>query len=162
MKPILTSEQLQEIKLYIKNHIDIAPLIKDYDIKGRDFSGAIITYLNRPDEDVSGIVLNNVILGVEGKTINFNRTICVNSSWRGLHLKGELIARNAIFTNSSFMDAFLPYVDYRNADFIGCDFCNCTFTIATQRGQGAKFDTKFFKDLAHAWNIEITLKEPNQ
>ena len=159
MKPKLSGAQRLEIKMYIKNKLDISPLIENYCVSSEDFTGAIIKKFDRPDEDISGIVLSNCIMGEEGKVTNLNRVIARNCNWRNSIWKGEVWARRGDFRHTSMTDIFLPYIDYRYADLRNCDFCNAVFQIGTAKGLGAQFSQDFFSDLAKSWNVEITLKK---
>lgn len=158
MKPPLPNEIRDKIKLYIKNGLDISELIENYSIAGEDFTNAIVKRFNRPDEDISGIVLANAIIGEEGKVTNLNRVIARNCNFRRSVWKGEVWARRADARNSAFTDAFVPYIDYRHADLRNCDFCGTVFQIATPKALGAKFSPEFFQDLAKFWGLEIKVK----
>lgn len=162
MKPKLTGAQKEEIQMYIKNQIDISPLIANYSIAGENFSNAIIKTFNRPDEDISGLILANAIIGEDGKITNLNRVIAHHCNFRRSTWKGNIWARRANLQYSAFTDAFVPYLDYRYADCRHCDFCNAVWQIGTEKGLGAQFSEDFFQDLAKYWNVEITLKKaPN-
>jgi uncharacterized protein YjbI with pentapeptide repeats len=148
-----------EINSRIKNGLDISDLIEPYDIKGEDFTNARIKRFRRPDDDISGLIACNVIFGEEGgEKIVLNRAIARNCNFQRAVFKTELLAKGLDARGSNFCKAFLPYVDYRYADLRGCDFCGTVFTITTPKAIGAKFDERFFKELAKFWNVEIRLK----
>ena len=159
MKPPLSSAQRDQIKLYIKNKIDISPLIENYSVAGEDFTNAIIKTFDRPDEDISGIILSNAIIGEDKKITNLNRVTARHCNWRGSTWKGEIWLRKSDLRHTAFTNAFGPYFDYRYADLRHCDFCGAVFQIATPRALGAKFSEDFFQDMAKYWNVEITLKK---
>lgn len=155
MKPKLTSDIRATIALYKKKQIDISSLIKDYDISGEDLSNAIIETIDRPDENISGINFSGARLGKEGTITNWSRANVKNCNFRGTKFLGTFWARHTDFRNSTFNGAHVINVDYRFADFRGCDFCYAAFSVGTDRAIGSKFDDKFFKDMAKQWNIGI-------
>ena len=159
MKPPLSSTQRLEIQMYIKNRIDISPLIDDYSIAGEDFTSAIIKTFNRPDEDISGVILANAIIGEEGKITNMNRTIARNCNFQSSKWLGEVWARRIDARNTTFTNASIPDLDYRYADLRGCDFCGALFKIATPKAMGSRFSEDFFKDMAKFWNVEIKIRQ---
>ena len=159
MKPKLTSQQKQEIQMYIKNQLDISPLIDNYSIAGEDLSNAIIKTFNRPDEDISGVILANAIIGEENKITNMNRTIARNCNFRSSRWLGEVWARRIDARNTTFTNVFMPNMDYRYADLRGCDFCGAVFQIATPKAMGSRFSEDFFKDMAKFWNVEIKIRQ---
>ena len=145
--------------MYIKNKIDISPLIEDYCIMGEDFTGAIIKKFNRPDEDVSGLIIANAVIGEEKSTTNMNRMVARNCNFRNSKWLGEVWARRADFRHTSFRNMFCPYMDYRYADLRFCDFCGAVFQIISTNGIGVKLSSEFFDEISKYWNIEIIQKK---
>lgn len=160
MKPKLSGIQKDEIKMYIKNQLDISPLIENYAIAGEDFSNAIIKTLNRPDENISGVSFANAIIGEENGVVNLNRVIAQNCNFRSSIWKSKVWARNSDFRYSSMKDAFCPYFDYRYSDFRHCDFCGVFIQILSTNGVGVKLSDEFFKEIGQYWNVELSKKEP--
>ena len=159
MKLKLAAQQIEEINMYIKNGADISPLIADYSVKGENLSNAIIKTFDRPDEDISGLILTGATIGEEGKVTNLNRTIAKGCNFRQTTWKGDVWARRADFSGTSFHSAFLPYMDYRNADMRHCDFCGAVYQFATERGLGVKYSDEFFEELGRFWNVIILRRE---
>jgi len=155
MKPKLPATQKEIISLHIKKGADISDLIKNYDIRGEDFSGAIIEHMDRPDEDISGCNFSQATIGKAGGVINWSRTVARNCNFRNTQFPCTIWLRRADLRNSSFSGAFIPYADYRYGDFRGCEFCHTVFSVGTNKALGSKFDFAFFKDMAKQWGIGI-------
>ena len=148
-----------KILKYIKNGMDISDLIKDVDIAGEDFSRAIIKEFYRPGDDISNCNFTNAVIGEAGKTINISRAKAVGCNFKGATFPGLVMARRTDLRNCNFTSTNIPNSDYKFADLRGSDFCNTIFCIGTKRSYGAKFDKKFFKDLAKFWGVDITINE---
>jgi len=161
MKPKLSSAQRDEIRIHIKNGVDISPLINNYSIAGEDFTGAVIKTFNRPDEDISGVVLANTVIGEDGQVNNLNRAIAMNCNFRRSTWKGDTWFRKANLSYTSMRDMFAPYSDLRGTNLCHCDFCGAIIQIITPRGIGAKFSDDFFKEFEKQFNVEIIRKKPN-
>ena len=158
MQKPMTNELRVKIKQYIKNNLDISDLIRDVCIRGEDLSHAIIKDASRPDDDITGCRLFQATIGDENKITNFNRLTAQNCNFQGVNFLGKIWLRYADMKGSNFKGAKMIGLDYKFCDFSGCDFCNAVICIGSDRGTGAKFDEKFFKDLTENWQIEVRLK----
>ena len=154
----MTNILRDKIKSYIKNKIDISPLIKDIDIKGEDLSRAIIKNFNRPDDNISGCNLCQTVIGEEGKITNLNRINARNCNFHRAKFLGTVWIRHADVRNCNFREANLVAFNYKFSDFRGCNFCDVIFCIGSDKGMGAILDEDFFKDLAASWGVEVRLK----
>jgi uncharacterized protein YjbI with pentapeptide repeats len=161
MKPVMPNEVKEKLASYIKNQIDISDLIKDFDIRNLDLSGSRIKEFNRPDDDISGVILANSIIGEDGKITNLSRATMRGINCKGTVFKGELMVRKADCSGSCFYGAYMVNMDYKFCNFEHCDFCGAAFTIATPKGMGAKLSDDFFKNLAKYWDVEI-IKKPTK
>jgi uncharacterized protein YjbI with pentapeptide repeats len=159
MKIPMTNELRTKIQMHIKNGIDISDLVKNIDIRGEDLSRAVIKTFNRPDDDISRCSLHQAIIGEEGKITNLNRITACYCNFHRVKFLGTVWIRNANVRYCNFREADLTAFDYKFSDFTGCDFCDVIFRIGSDKGVGAKFDEKFFKDLAENWGIEVKLKK---
>jgi len=159
MKPKIPNNIKAEVSMCIKNRVDISNLIAPYSISGEDLTNAIIPNFQRVDEDISNVNLTNAIIGIENGETCISRAIARNCCFKNTRFLGKVVAKKTDFTNTSFEGAFIPVCDYRFADLQGCIFCGTAFTIGTHYSLGAKFDDKFFKDLAKMWNLTITVNK---
>ena len=159
MKPKMPNTVKAEVSMRIKNRVDISSLIAPYSIAYEDLSGSIITNFQRTGEDISNLNLTNAIVGTENGETHISRAVVRNCCFKNTRFLGKVVAKKTDFTNTSFEDAFIPICDYRFADLRGCTFCGTAFTIGTHYSLGAKFDDKFFKDLAKMWNLTITVNK---
>lgn len=145
------------IKMHIKNKLDIAELIKGYQLEGEDLSGAVITFLDVADENISRCNFADAVVGTPSTVVNFNRVIAKECCFFRTTFPGKVLARQGDFRNSNFKGTFMPYVDYKYADMRNCNFCDCVFSIGSQKSYGAMFSEDFFKDLAQHWGVNITI-----
>ena len=162
MKTPMTHEVRIKITQYIKNGIDISPLIKDRDIKGEDLSRAIIKVFDRPDDDIAGTDFCQAVIGTEGKITNLNRVIAHNCNFNRAKFIGKIWARHSDWRGSNCKEVNVIDMDYKFADFRNCDMCNAVFCIGSNKGIGAKFDDKFFKDLGENWGVEVRIKREEE
>jgi len=139
----ITNDIRNKIRQYIKNQIDISPLIQNVDIKGEDLSRAIIKTFNRPDEDISNTCFYQAIIGEEGKITNLNRIKALNCNFHRTKFLGTVWVRYAELKNSNFREADLVALDYKFADFRGCDCCDVIIRIGSDKGTGAKLILTF-------------------
>ena len=158
MKP-LTENVRKRIKTYIKNGLDIAPLIEGYSIKNEDLSGAIITKFNRPNDDMSGVNLSKSVIGLPGKVNNISGSKLVNAKFCDANLQGTIFARRIDARMADFSGAVLMNVEFQKADFNGAKFCECCLRVGSEYSWGAKFDDNFFADLTKGWDIVVTRKK---
>lgn len=162
MRVPMTHELRAKIKQYIKNQIDISDLIKDVDIKGEDLSRAIIKTFNRPDDDMTGTNFCQAVIGEEGKITNLNRVVAHNCNFHRAKFIGKIWARYSDWRGSNCKEVNVIDMDYRFADFRDCNMCDAVFCIGSNKGIGAKFDEKFFKDLGENWGVEVRIKKKEE
>ena len=158
MKPKLPADVKAKIALYNKKQLDVSELIKNYSLENEDLSNCTIENMNIPDENISNANFCGARIGSLDKITNWNRVKAIGCNFRHTKFIGTVWARHADFRTSSFNRASAPNVDYRFADFRGCDFCYTIFSVGTDKSLGSKFDEKFFKDMAEQWNIGILPK----
>lgn len=163
MKIAMSNDLKHKIKMSIKNRQDIADLIRNVNIKGEDFTGAIITELDVHDEDITGTNFTRAIIGQKGTKsgnmpwVNFNRAIARDCSFIRTTFPGIVWARRVDARGCNFKGAFMPYVDYKYANMKRCNFCDTVFSFGTQKSYGAVFSPDLFQDLAKFWGITITI-----
>ncbi len=157
-KFIMTEELRKKIKTYIKNKIDISPLIQDIDLKGEDLSGAIIKTFNRVEDDLSGCNFSRCIIGEEGKITNLSGTKFRNCNFRGTKFLGKIFLRHCDCRNSDFSEAWMPYVEGQFSDFRECKICEVFTRIGTDYWFKAKFDEGVLGDFPKMWGLEVRPK----
>jgi len=158
MKKMLSLKQKEKIANYIKNRIDISDLITDYDIKGLDLSRAIISKFNRPDDDMSGTIFANTVIGIQGEVTNLSRSKFQGCNFKNARFLGKVWLRHADLRNCNLQGTHIPHMDFKFADFRGCNFCGVCFPhgdIAAKPGLGAKFSDNLFDDIAKGWELPI-------
>jgi uncharacterized protein YjbI with pentapeptide repeats len=155
VKKPMTEAVRQKIRTYIKNGLDISDLIADYSIKGENLTGAIIKKLNRAYDDMSGVNMTKTIVGEKGKTNNITRAKLKKSIWCDAEIRGYMIANKCDCRDADFSGAQLSNVEYQFCDFRGAKFCETLMRIGSAHGMGAKFDTRFFRDLAKGWSVTV-------
>ena len=152
----MTNEVRKQVAMAIKNKLDISDLIENYSIAGEDLSYAIINRFNRDRDNICGLNLTHAIIGTESTPASMNQIIAIGCNFKGTKFLGQVSARKANFQNSTFIDAYVPYCDYKFADLRGCNFCGAAFTLSTTQSFGAIFDEQFFQHLAKMFNKSIT------
>ncbi len=158
MKPF-TDSLRQEIDIRIKNKIDISDLIKDVDIKGQDFSRAIIKEFNRVNDDISNCLFFGAIIGQENTITNLSGTKMKGTNFKQARLLGETWLKGVDARNSSFISTYMPYPNFQYADFRGADFCGIVTKLSSNHYKGAKFDIAFLEDLAKMLNLNVSIKQ---
>jgi uncharacterized protein YjbI with pentapeptide repeats len=154
-----TNELKKQIDIRIKNGIDISDLIKDVDIRGQDFSRAIIKELNIVNGDISNAMFFDATIGQENTITNLSGTKMNHTNFKQARLLGETWLTGADARNSIFTSAYMPYPKFNNANFKGANFCGIITKIQTHTYKGAKFDVKFIQDLANMLNLKVTITE---
>jgi uncharacterized protein YjbI with pentapeptide repeats len=155
----LTESIRTQIKLHIKNGLDIAPLIEGFSIKNEDLTGAIITTFNRADEDMSGVNLTKCIIGLPSKINNISGAKLMRSKWCDAIVQGTFFARRIDARNADFSGAVLTNMEFQHANFNGARFCEACIRIGSDYSWGAQFDNNFFADLTQGWSICVMTKE---
>ena len=156
MKLPMSHEVRQQVKMAIKNKLDISDLIESYSIAGEDLSYALISKFNRDRDNISGVILTHAIIGTEETGSSMNQVLAMNCNFKGTRFLGQVSARKGNFTATNFNDAYIPYCDYKFADLRGCTFFGTAFTMSTTQSFGAKFDKAFFSHLGKMFNLQIT------
>lgn len=138
-KPITLTIK-EKVSYMIKNKQDISDVIKDYDIKGMNLTGAIIKNFNRYEDDFSNCNFNRAILGEKGLKNDMSSSIFKNCVFKRTQFLGKWIARNCDARGSNFIGAYIPYIDYQGTDLRNCTFCNTVFSFGTHCGKNAILD----------------------
>ena len=149
----------KKIKQYIKNKIDISPLIEGKIIKGEDFSYAIITKMKRKEEDISDCNFSNCIIGSEDTIVSLLKCKMKNCNFESAKFIGTTWIRYCDARNCNFKNADVSNVDYRFSDFRDGDFCSAKITISTQSGIGCRFPIKMFDELCKGWKMKISAED---
>lgn len=155
----LTHVEKSTIKTYIKNGLDIGKLIQDKDIKGEDFSHAIIKSFNWVQTDISNCNFASVKFGMEGQ-----RNAILNSKMRNCNFcdsefYGKVWVRNCDARNCNFKGANIANTEYQHTDFRGSSFCDAIIRINTRLGIGCRFPISMFTELCKGWKMKITAEE---
>lgn len=158
MKPLTESIRIQ-IKLHIKNGLDISPLIEGYSIKNEDLSGSIITKFNRAKQDMTGVNLTKCVIGVPGKINNMSGAKLIRSKWCDSVVQGIMFARRIDARDADFSGAVLTNMEFQNANFNGAKFCEACIRVGSDYTWGAKFDNNFFADLTKGWSIHVMTED---
>ena len=146
MRPLNHIEK-NTIKGYIKNKLDISNIIKDKDIKGEDFSRAIIKSFSWTNTDISNCNFTNTEFGSEGQRNSFLSTILDNCNFKNAKFNGQVWMRNCKARNCNFTGANLATLEYQNTDFSKSSFCGAIIKITAKLGIGAIFPPEMFYDL---------------
>lgn len=152
---LMTEDEREKIKSYIKNSIDISELIEPYLLKNEDLSGAIILRLNRINEDMRNINFTKCVFGNENSIIDLSGSNLSGSNFKSSKFLGKFIVRNANLQNCNFNYAYVPNVDYCYADLRGISLCEAVLKFGVKCGQGAKFEWKIFENLAKYLQLDI-------
>ena len=148
-KKQMTHAIRKKITEYTKSKLDIAPLIKDVDIKGENLARSYISELAVPGEDISNTNFTGAKVKIIGnaakaKNCRFIRTqFLPGSSFRGADLRG-----------SNFYEANGAYIDYAYSDMRGANICGTVFSFASRFGRGAKVSRNIIQLLEKWWDIQ--------
>jgi len=157
MKP-MTHVLRAKINSYIKNRLDIAPLIDGVAIKGENLGSSVITYMTRVDDDLSNCNFTNARIGLPDNEINLSGSILTNCNFRGAVFQGRTLFRAVKARGANFAEAFLPYAEYQFGDFRNATFCDTVIRIGSRVGKGAKFDKNLFRELARFWGVQVNVE----
>ena len=155
----ITAVVRKKIKQYIKNKIDISPLIEGKIIKGEDFSYAIIKKMKREEDNISDCNFSNCLIGSDDDIVSLLRCNMKNCNFNSAKFVGRAWIRYCDARNCNFKNADVSDVDYRFSDFRDGDFCNSKITISTSAGVGCKFPVSMFEELCKGWLLNITVEE---
>ena len=158
MKPI-SKELYEEIKIRIKNKIDISDLIVDRDIRNLDLSNSIISTFRAVDGNISGCNFSNSILGNDKDIFTIIRTNMENCNFNGARFIGKTWMRSCNAKNCNFKNADIASVSYEYSNFQGSDFCGSKITIDSRGGVGAIFPTNILRNLVKEWANKIKIEE---
>lgn len=148
------SEELKnQIKMYIKNNQDISELIKGYNIKGLNLANAIISDIDRQDEDISNTSFYNAIIGCDGKITNLSGCNFMGCNFTGARFLGKVWLRRCNCQNAKFNNAFMPGIEYQGADFRNVDACSAIFPFGSADGLHCKFSKSVLDKLTQYWDI---------
>jgi len=157
-KPI-TNQIRQQIKMYIKNGLDISSLIKDVEIRGEDLRRAKIKDFDRPNTTISNTNFSDAIIGEQGKITDLCDCKFINCEFVNTKFYGTVFLRRCKCIDCNFNCAWLVDVEYQYTEFINTTFCEAVIRIGTDYGYKAKFDENLFRDLSKQWRVEVRLKE---
>lgn len=157
MEKAMTHAIRDEIKMRIKNRLDISDLIAGVNIQGMDLSNSIIHTLDKTNCNISNCNFCGAKIGEERKVVRLTNAIAKNVNFKRVKFLGKVMARGIDARGANFYSAYMPYVDYRYADLRGANFCECVFSLGTAKSYGAKFSPDFFQDLAAFWGLEIKI-----
>jgi uncharacterized protein YjbI with pentapeptide repeats len=160
-KPI-TNVLREKIKMYIKNKIDISPLIKNMSIKDENLSGAIIKDIYRVNTNISNCNFSNATIGSDDKIATFLGCNMVNCNFEGTNFVGKTWIRNCDARNCNFKNSNVSLVDYRFTDFTGSTFCYAIIRIGSKTGLGCKFPKEMFYDLTKNWKMGIKVFDKDE
>ena len=158
----MTHDLRDKIKMYVKNGIDISPLIEGIDIKGEDFSGAIIKTFNRVNDNISDIKLERAIIGEKGKVTNLSGTKMINCKCGDMRFLGKVFLRRCNCEDSDFSGADFSNVEYQKTNFRGCKFCETLIRLGSSYGTDATFDSNLFKELTKNWRLKVEVLPPKE
>ena len=157
MRPF-TDALKEQIDIRIKNGIDISDLIKDVDIKGQDFSRAIIKEFNRVNDDISNCSFFQAIIGQEDTILNLSGTKMVKTNFKQAKLLGEVLLKGVNARNATFTSVYMPYAVMQYSDFRGANFCGMITKISSTNWKASKFDIDMLKTLAEMINMDVIFK----
>ena len=155
----LTHKQREQIKMYIKNGIDISPLLDGYSIRGENLEHAIIHNFNRTHDDLSNVNLSYATIGQEGKVTVLSNNIMRNCEFVGTKFLGIVFMRRCDCKGSNFNMAEMQNVEYQYTDFRQCTFCEAVLRLGVAYGYKAIIDENLFQDLAKYWNLKLVLRD---
>lgn len=150
-----TNDLKTRIDFAKKNKEDISGLIEGYDIKGLDLSGTIIKKIVRINEDLRNTTFINAVIGEEGQIANFVGCDMRGCNFRRVVFKGTTWFRNADLRNTTFYGAWLPNVQYQNADLRGINLCEAVLRVGSDTGRNAKLDPQVFLEWAKHLGVEL-------
>lgn len=151
----ITPEVRAKIDQYIKEGIDISELIKDYDLRGQNFAGAVIKKISRPKEDLRNINFVRCVIGDESTTTDFTGANLMGSNFQWAKFIGPVWFRNCDLRNCNFNCAWMPTVEYQFADLRNVTLCDAFIRLGSRSGYQAKLEWKAFELLAKYLQIEM-------
>jgi uncharacterized protein YjbI with pentapeptide repeats len=152
LKPI-TNEIREKIQKYIKEGLDISKLIENYDIKGLDLSGAIITECSRLQEDLQNTKFIRCTFGGDKKIVNFSSSDLRGCNFSHAKFLGPTWFRATDLRNCNFSYAYIPNVDYQYAQMENINLCACVIRFGGTEGLGCTFSKSVLDKLSKYWKI---------
>jgi uncharacterized protein YjbI with pentapeptide repeats len=159
MKP-MTHDLRKQIKIRIKNKLDISDLIRDVDIQGEDLSYAIIKDFDRVEQNLSRTIFNNCVIGEEDKVTTLSNNKMYNCQFENTIFLGVVYLRRCDLRDSNFQFAQCQNVEWQYSDCRGANFCEACLRLGTDYFYKAIVDENLFRDLTKYLNIKVTMKEP--
>lgn len=151
----MTAEIRKKIKMYIKNRMDISPLIEDYMINGENLAGSIIKTINRINENITNTNFANCVIGNEENISNFMGSNLKGSNFTSAVFKGTVWFRHCDLRNCNFNKAVLTDVQYQHSDLRNITICDTVIRMGSRTGFGAKFEWKQFLELSKYLNLDV-------
>ncbi len=151
----MTEEVRNKIKMYIKEKIDITPLIEDYTLKNENLAFAIIKGLDRLQEDLSNCNFVNCIIGEDDKITNLCGSNLRGCNFASAKFLGKIWLRGADLRDSNFNNAWIPDVEFQFADLRNISLCETTIKIGSKSGLHAKFNWSLFEKLAKYLQMDM-------
>jgi len=151
----MTDKIRDKIKMYVKNKADISELIQDIDIKGENLSNTIIKTISRKKCDIRGTDFSGAIIGEVGKVTNLSSNDFRNCSFRATKFVGVIFLRHCDCRGCDFGCSYMQDVEYQHSDFRNCNFCEAVMRLGVDYGYKSKVDSGIFQDLTKHWDIEV-------
>ncbi len=152
VKP-MTNDKLKEIQMAIKNGNDLSSIIDNYDICGLDLSNAIITRMNRVNENLSNTNFYNCRIGQDGTITNLSGCNFTGCNFTGAKFFGKVWMRSTDCRNVNFNNAFIAYVEFQYADLRNATFCDAIIQFGSATSLKCKFSKKNLDLLSKYWII---------
>ena len=158
----ITHQLREQIKMHIKNKLDISDLIQNVSLKNEDLSGAVIKYIAKIGCDLYGCNFSHSILGCEDKIFSLIQCNISNCNFEGCNFVGKAFLRSCVAKGCNFKNANVALVDYQHSDFSNSNFCGAIIRISTREGIGAKFPKSMFEDLMKGWSTKFKIVEEGE
>ncbi len=158
MRP-LTSNIREQIKIRIKNKIDISDLIEDIDLKEENLSWAIISKFRRIDSNLSGCNFSHCTLGNDKDIFTIIRCNIGNCNFDSANFIGKAWMRSCNAQGCNFKNANVANVSYEYTDFKGATFCGSIIRIGTRENIGSEFSTDLLENLTSSWKTKYRFEE---
>jgi uncharacterized protein YjbI with pentapeptide repeats len=154
----MTEALKSKISEYRKNKVDIAPIIKDVDLKGADLSYCVLSHIERVKEDLTGINLSHAIVGSEGKINKFLNCKLTSANFDSVIFTSTTWLRSCDLRNANLRKGDFSKCAYEHSDFRGTTFCDAILRVGTNEAVGAKFDLNFFQELVKGSPYDVVLR----
>ena len=158
----MTSVLREEIKMHIKNKVDISDLIKEVNLKNEDLSFAIIEKIRIIDQNISNCNFTGVRFGkevVSSVDVVFLRSNLQYCNFTGAIFLSKAWIRSCDVKYANFRNADVSSVGYEFSNFTGCSFCGAKIRIGTRDSAGSTFDVNLLGDLTKSWANKLKIEE---